>query len=74
LFVCLEKPLTEIVAVYIAEKKLSARTSNVFIGGIQLEGEFNQNEKTLTELRVAGIIINNSIFFELDSTALVINY
>ena len=67
-----EEPLAEIVAIYINERKLAKRISNMFMVGLQFEADVNKTELVLTEVDVAGLIVNNSMFFEINSHLLVI--
>ena len=64
--------MAEIVAIYINERKLAKRISNMFMVGLQFEADVNKTELVLTEVDVAGLIVNNSMFFEINSHLLVI--
>ena len=67
LFLFSEDPHAEIVGVYITEKELSESISNLFMVGVQLAAQINKSEESLTNVEIAGLIVNNSMFIQINS-------
>jgi hypothetical protein len=68
--VCNFRTAFEIDAVYLNARKVADLTSNLLMVGFKLDGHLSQ-EKRMSNLRIAGLIINNSFFYALNENTII---
>jgi hypothetical protein len=59
-----DSPSIEVVALYLNAQRLAPLVSDLLMLGLRFEGQINRHNQ-LSEVQVAGLVLNNSVFVEL---------